>query len=109
METPPKKIVIAEQDLVYVYQEEIGEILDFLGLDPAEVLITDESSIYDFSTCYPEAEEPAEDCESYKEEVKRWDEWVEKTWYRRFPGVSPGKDRFLVRIAARIRESRNVQ
>ncbi len=107
-----KKITIAEQDLVESYQKEINEILEFLGLDPADCLITDESSIYDFSTRYPEAECPAKACGSYGEEVDRWDAWLEESWPRRFPGVALGRSHrecYLVSLAARIRESRNVQ
>ncbi|WP_263281857.1 hypothetical protein [Acidithiobacillus ferrivorans] len=40
-----------------------------MGLDQADCLVTDESSIYDFPTCYLEAECPAEACGSYGEEV----------------------------------------
>lgn len=108
----PKKITIAEQDLTEAYQREIGEILEFLGLDIAECLITDESSIHDFSTCYPEAECPAEACGSYREEHDRWDAWLEQSWPRRFPCVALGqthRESYLVNLAARIRESRNVQ
>lgn len=108
----PKKITIAEQDLAEVYQQEIGEILEFLGLGIAECLITDESSIHDFSTYYPEAECPAEACGSYMEELDRWDAWLEQSWTRRFPGVVLGRshtESILVSLAARIRESRNVQ
>ena len=108
----PKKIIIAEQGLTEAYQQEIGEILEFLGLDIAECLITDESGIHDFSTCYPEAECPAEACGSYIEELDRWDAWLERSWPRRFPGVVFGRshtESILVSLAARIRESRNVQ
>lgn len=107
-----KKITIAEQDLVESYQKEINEILEFLGLDPADCLVTDESSIHDFSTCYPEAECPVEACGSYGEEVDRWDAWLEQSWPRRFPGVALGqthRESYLVSLAARIRESRNLQ
>lgn len=107
-----KKITIAEQDLTEVYQQEIGEILGFLGQDIEKCLITDESRIYDFSTCYPEAECPAQACGSYGEEVDRWDAWLERVWHQRFPGVALGQthtESLLVNLAARIRESRNVQ
>ncbi len=107
-----KKITIAEQDLTESYQQEIGEILEFLGQDIEECLITDESRIYDFSTCYPEAECPAQACGSYGEEVDRWDAWLEQSWPRRFPGVALGRshrESYLVSLAARIRECRNVQ
>ena len=110
METP-KKIIIAEQDLVETYEKEIDEILEFLGLDPTECMVTDESSIFDFSTCYPESDEPVDDCATYADEVRRWKIWLEQSWSRRFPQVTlgSGKDRYLVRIAMRIRESRRLQ
>ena len=110
METP-KKIVFADQDLVEVYQSEVNEILEFLGLDPAECLVTDESSLTDFSTCYPDDEEPDGACASYADEIGRWRDWLERSWPRLFPGVAlgVGKERYLVRIAARIRESRRLQ
>ncbi|MHB1705862.1 MAG: hypothetical protein ACYCSH_07410 [Acidithiobacillus sp.] len=114
METPKEivKIEIAEQDLAEVFQKEIDEILEFLGRDPAECLITDESSILDFATCYPEGEEPEEDSAlTYQDCVDQWKAWLETAWSKRFPGVllGVGKDRYLVNLAARIRESRNVQ
>ena len=109
----PKKIIIAEQDLTEVYQQEIGEILEFLGLDIAECLITDESSIHDFSTSYPETEYPEGDYtrETYQEAVDAWKSWLETAWPKHFPGVplGVGKERYLVSLAAKIRESRNVQ
>jgi hypothetical protein len=107
----PKKITSADQDLTETYQQEIGEILEFLGQDIEECLITDESSIYDFSTCYPEAECPVEACGSYME-VDRWDAWLERAWHQRFPCVALGQthtESRLVNLAARIRNSRNVQ
>lgn len=109
-----KKITftIAEQDLTEIYRQEIDEILLFLGLDPAEVLVTDESSIDDFSTCYPENEILADSSASYGEAVDQWETWLEQSWPNRFPGVALGRthtESLLVNLAARIRESRNVQ
>ena len=109
----PKKITIAEQDLTEAYQREISEILEFLGQNIAECLITDESSIYDFSICYPEDEYPKDDDtrRTYQEAVDAWKSWLETAWPKHFTGVplGVGKDRYLVSLAARIRESRNVQ
>lgn len=106
---PEQKFTIAEQDLVDIYRPEIREILAFLGMDLEECLVTDESSISDFSLCYPASEEPADSLDSYMDAVNRWDAWLEQAWPRHFPNVKLGTthtEHLLVNIAARIRESR---
>lgn len=55
------KNIVTEQDLTEIYRQEIGEILEFLGLDMDACLITDASSIDDFSTWYPELAQPKDD------------------------------------------------
>lgn len=111
-------VVIVEQDRVELYAAEINEILALVGHSLDTCVVTNESSLYDFSTCYPESEEPEEPVDmsrmsrqdQWQWHVEHWDEWIRQKWMDTYPDIPFGQhftDSYLVSLAERLREMRD--
>lgn len=79
-------------------------------MDRSEILITDDSALWDFQGC-------GEDCEDFpldwthdslldEEYGQRWDEWVTKKIEAKYGIAAPDKDR-LFRLFLQIKSAQN--
>lgn len=116
-----RKVIFVEDDEVERYASEINEILALVGYHLDTCMITNESNLYDFSTCYPESEQPGEECEPKDLDRRtpqeylqwhreQWDSWIKNKWADTFLDVPFGDDfreTTLVHMAERLRESRD--
>jgi len=105
-------ITFADRDLAEEYSVEIAEILSVLGMDPDSYIVSDESSLIDFSTCCPEHVDLEADSKagSWKDLRDRWEMWAKQEFPRWFPELY-FSDNFLrtplVVLASQLRESRS--
>lgn len=116
-----RQVTVAEQDVVEQYAAEIDELLHIVGHSLESCMITDESSIYDFCTCYPEDEEPLDDAmpenvqalprkEQWLWHVDQWHEWLHKKLAESYAGISldkTPKDDYLINMAKNLRDMRD--
>jgi glutathione S-transferase len=104
---------LAERDAAEAYSKEIAEMLAVLGMEADDYLVSDESTLADFSTCCPESVdlEPGGMIRSTKDLRDRWEAWALQEYPRRFPDMPFEADFLhlpLVTLARRLRESREV-
>ncbi len=101
---------LASRDQTEEFAPEIAEMLAVLGMEPEDYLVTDESVLADFSTCYPESATEGDDRGSSWESMRnRWKLWARQEFPRRFPQMFFEEGflyRPLVVLARRLRESR---
>jgi len=86
-------IKFAPTDLIELYEEECGALLNALGLDGNDCFVSDESTLYDFNGCCDD---------EIDRDTQAWEVWVlEKLWVRF--GVRAELNDTLARICSKIK------